>query len=107
LNYNFITSSSNPVFNGLGYGYGSATGSSNRNAFINILGCFSYGSLANAYSGGIIARTTQTYPAFLTDNKFFLRMLTIHGCASYGIPITTNVIQNSYQNFITLNYENI
>jgi len=107
LNYNFITSSSNPVFNGLGYGYGSSTGSSNRNAFINILGCFSYGSLANAYSGGIIARTTQTYPAFLTDNKFFLRMLTIHGCAIYGTPITTNVIQNLYQNFVTLDYENI
>jgi hypothetical protein len=107
LNYNFITSPSNPVFNGLGYGYGSSTGSSNRNAFINILGCFSYGSLSNTYSGGIIARTTQTYPAFLTDNKFFLRMLTIYGCASYGIPITTNVIQNSYQNFVTLDYENI
>jgi hypothetical protein len=107
LNYNFQSDPNNPVFTGLGYGYGSSSGSSNRNAFINILGCCSYGSLANSYSGGIIARTTQTYPAFLTGNKFFLKMLTVHGCVSYGTPISTNTIQTSYQNFVNSSYENI
>jgi len=107
LNYDFQSNPSNPVFTGLGYGYGSATGSSNRNAFINILGCFSYGSLSNSYSGGIIARTTQTYPTFLTGNKFFLRMITIHGCAGYGTSISTNIIQSSYQNFVNSSYEDI
>jgi hypothetical protein len=34
-------------------------------------------------------------------------MLTIHACAIYGTPITPNVIQNLYQNYVTRDYENI
>ena len=107
LNYDYKNDSNNSVFLGVGYGKNASSGSPNRNAFINILGCCSYGNLANNYSGGIIARTTQAYPVFLTNKNFYLKMITIYKCINYGKIIVTSAINSSYQNFVNTSYENI